>query len=209
MRLMSRSLTDGKPVPERLAFGVPDAEQHMALGRNLSPHLAWAELPEGTKSLAVVCHDPDAPSHAGDVNREDREIPSDLPRVDFYHWLLVDLDPALGEIDEGACSEGVTVGGKQEPAGPAGSRQGVNDYTDFLAGSDEMRGTYRGYDGPCPPWNDSIPHRYVFTVYALDVERAPVEDGFRGADLLAAVRPHVLDHASLTTTYSLNPRVPA
>ncbi|MBK5935931.1 MAG: YbhB/YbcL family Raf kinase inhibitor-like protein [Halorhodospira halophila] len=209
MRLTSQSLTDGRPVPEPYAFGIPDAENHMALGRNLSPHFAWSDLPAGTRSLVLVCHDPDAPSHAGDVNREDREIPSDLPRVDFYHWLLVDLDPGLGEVAEGAFAEGVVPGGKDAPEGPHGTRQGVNDYTDFLAGSDEMRGTYYGYDGPCPPWNDSIPHRYIFTLYALDVERAPVAAGFRGPDLLEAIRPHILDQASMTTTYSLNPRVPA
>ena len=33
-----------------------------------------------------------------------------------------------------------------------------------------MSGDYFGYDGPCPPWNDSIVHHYVFTVYALDVD---------------------------------------
>ena len=36
------------------------------------------------------------------------------------------------------------------------------------------RGNYFGYDGPCPPWNDAIPHHYVFTLYALDVARLDV-----------------------------------
>ena len=34
-----------------------------------------------------------------------------------------------------------------------------------------MFGDYYGYDGPCPPWNDELVHRYVFTLYALDVPR--------------------------------------
>jgi hypothetical protein len=180
----------------------------MAFGANISPHIAWQEVPSGTKSLAVVCHDPDAPSSADDVNREDREVPADLPRVDFYHWLLVDIDPQLAELAEGLFADGVVPGGKRSEQGAHGTRQGVNDYTDFLAGSEELRGIYYGYDGPCPPWNDAIAHRYVFTLYALDVEQAPVASGFRGGDLLEALRGHILAQDAITTTYSLNPRVP-
>jgi len=209
MRLTSRSLAEGQRVPERCAFGVPDPEQRTAPGRNLSPHLGWAGLPRGTCSLALVCHDPDAPSQACAINREDREVPADLPRVNAFLWLLADLDPAAGELAEGACAEGVIPGGKRAPQGPHGSRQGVNDYTDRFAGDASLGGTYYGYDGPCPPWNDAVPHRYVFSLYALDTPRLPLAAGFRGRDLLAAVRPHVLAQARLTATYSLNPRVPA
>ena len=55
---------------------------------------------------------------------------------------------------------------------PRGARQGINDYTGWFAGDKDMAGNYFGYDGPCPPWNDEIPHRYVFTLYALDVAAA-------------------------------------
>lgn len=209
MRLLSNSLKDSEPIAEKYAFGIQDQEAHMAFGPNKSPHLGWQDLPGGTRSLVVVCHDPDAPSSADDVNREDKEVPVDLPRVDFFHWLLVDVDPQLGELTEGLFADGVVPGGKQDANAAHGTRQGVNDYTDFLAGSDELRGKYFGYDGPCPPWNDSIVHRYIFTIYALDVAKAPVEEGFRGGDLLEAMRNHILAQDSLTTTYSLNPRVPA
>ena len=70
-----------------------------------------------------------------------------------------------------------------------------------------MEGTYHGYDGPCPPWNDSLIHHYVFTVYATDLERCPVDGGFGGPDVLAAIEGHVLAKASLTGTYTLNPRL--
>jgi hypothetical protein len=72
-----------------------------------------------------------------------------------------------------------------------------------------MAGRYFGYDGPCPPWNDSIVHHYLFTLYALDVEHCPVAGDFTGPEVLAAIAGHVLDQASLTVTYSLNPAVPA
>jgi hypothetical protein len=68
-----------------------------------------------------------------------------------------------------------------------------------------MAGRYFGYDGPCPPWNDSIAHRYIFTLYALDSERCPVDGDFDGRDVQAAIRGHVLAEASITGIYSLNP----
>jgi Raf kinase inhibitor-like YbhB/YbcL family protein len=70
-----------------------------------------------------------------------------------------------------------------------------------------MEGSYFGYDGPCPPWNDSIVHRYVFTVYALDVSTLPVKDDFSGAAIVAAMEGHVLGKASITVSYTLNPRL--
>jgi Raf kinase inhibitor-like YbhB/YbcL family protein len=72
-----------------------------------------------------------------------------------------------------------------------------------------MKGNYFGYDGPCPPWNDSIRHRYVFTVFALDIPRVPVEGAFTGQQVREAIAGHILAQASLTGTYSLNPAVPA
>ena len=88
-----------------------------------------------------------------------------------------------------------------------GARRGINDYTTWLAGDNDMRGDYYGYDGPCPPWNDELPHRYVFTLYALDVERLPVKGRFNGPDVRAALQGHILAEASFTGIYSLNPAV--
>ena len=70
-----------------------------------------------------------------------------------------------------------------------------------------MEGQYFGYDGPCPPWNDSIVHRYVFTVYALDVPALPEEKDLSGAALAEQIKSHSLDQASLTVSYTLNPRL--
>jgi Raf kinase inhibitor-like YbhB/YbcL family protein len=70
-----------------------------------------------------------------------------------------------------------------------------------------MEGDYYGYDGPCPPWNDSIVHHYVFTVYALDVSELEVEGEATPENVLAALQGHVLDKAKITGLYSLNPRV--
>ena len=209
MKLVSPTLRDQTAIPAEFAFCVPHAEQHVTLSDNRNPPLQWSELPPGTRSLVLICHDPDVPTRGDDVNKEGRIVPADLPRANFFHWVLVDLAADAADIAVGEFSDGVTPRGKEGPAGPRDVRQGINDYTSWFAGDQDMDGQYFGYDGPCPPWNDSIVHHYVFTLYALDVERCPVDGVFGGADVLAALEGHVLAQASLTGTYSLNPDVPA
>ncbi len=199
---------DGQAIPPDYAFGIPAAEGHMAFGPNRNPAIRWSGAPADTKSFAIICHDPDVPSRPDDVNQEDRTVPADLPRVDFYHWVLVDIPATVSEIPEAADSNGVTPHGK--PAGPTpyGVR-GLNTYTDWLAGNPDMAGDYGGYDGPCPPWNDSIVHHYHIIVYALDVETLGLGGAFKGPDALSAMAGHVLAEGRWSGTYSLNPAVPA
>ncbi len=72
-----------------------------------------------------------------------------------------------------------------------------------------MAGNYFGYDGPCPPWNDAIVHRYIFTLYALDIAQVPVDGSFTGAQVREAIAGHVLEQASILGWYGLNPNVSA
>jgi len=205
MRLCSQSFDNGATIPGELAFAVIDPASHIALSRNRNPHLAWGSVPDDTKSFVLTCHDPDVPSRRDDVNQEGREVPASLPRVDFFHWLLLDIPQACREIAAGQYSDGVTPRGKPGPAAPEGLRQGINDYTGWFADDDGMRGAYHGYDGPCPPWNDTILHRYVFTLCAIDLVRLTVPGALTGVAIKAALDGHVLASASLTGIYSLNP----
>ncbi|MDA1266517.1 MAG: YbhB/YbcL family Raf kinase inhibitor-like protein [Planctomycetota bacterium] len=205
MLLRSDSFADGDPIPAAFAFAKPHPESHVTLSDNRSPQLTWSEVPEGSASFVVTCIDDDVPTVGDDVNVEGRSVPADLPRTEFVHWLLVDVPATQTELAAGACSEGVTAGGKSDPAGPAGSRQGVNDFTGWFAGDVDMGGTYLGYDGPAPPWNDERLHHYHFEVIALDVERLDLPEGFDIAQLRAALAGHELARARLTGTYTQNP----
>jgi len=204
MKLTSQSFADGERIPGEFAFCVPASEGHVCLGKNLNPQLEWTSVPTGTRSFALICHDPDVPSRGDDVNQEGRVVPATLPRVDFFHWVLADLPADLREIPAGSFSNEVTPGGKPGPDAPYG-KHGINDYTAWFAGDDAMRGDYYGHDGPCPPWNDELRHRYVFTLYALDVDGCVPEGRFGGAELRNAIAGHVLAEAMLTGTYTLNP----
>lgn len=212
MRLWSDSWANGERIPARFAAGRPDGRGGAAFGDNVNPHLAWSEVPDGTRSLALICHDFDVPSRGDDVNRADREVPAELERVDFFHWVLVDLPPALEQIAEGELGQGFIARGKpgpsiDRPARLAAARHGLNDFTGWFAGDAAMAGRYFGYDGPFPPWNDSLVHHYVFTLYALTVERTAVDGAFTGSDVRRAVYPHVLAEATHSGTYTLNQRL--
>ena len=162
-------------------------------------------MPEGTASFVLLCVDPDVPTVPSMVGAEGVIIPQEQPRCDFSHWVMVDIPADVREIAEGACSDGFVVGGKQAPAGPAGARQGINDYTGWFAGDATMAGTYRGYDGAYPPANDARVHRYFFRLFALDIATLPVDGDFTTAQVHAAMQGHILAEASIHATYSLNP----
>ncbi|TAN27268.1 MAG: YbhB/YbcL family Raf kinase inhibitor-like protein [Castellaniella sp.] len=209
MKLQSDSFPDQAVIPERNAFARIDPHSRVALAGNRNPHLAWTDVPDGTRSFVILVVDPDVPTKPDDVNQVGREVPADLPRADFFHWVLVDVAADVRTLAEGSYSNGITPRGKAGPLALDGTRQGLNDYTNWFAADRDMNGDYFGYDGPCPPWNDALVHRYVFTVHALDVAELDVSGRFTGEQVRAAMQGHVLAQASLTGTYTLNPRLHA
>lgn len=204
MQLTSSSFIDQGMIPGEFAFAVTATENHIQLSSNRNPDLSWFNAPSQTQSFALICHDPDVPSQGDQVNQEGQIIPAELPRVDFYHWVLINIPASETQIAAGTHSSSITAKGKfvtQTPIGLAG----INDYTAWFKGDPNMSGDYYGYDGPCPPWNDSIKHHYVFTIYALDIKKLELTGPFTGNDALQAMSPHILDKASITGIYSLNP----
>ena len=111
MILTSKSFKNGSRIPSKFT----------ADGQNISPQLEWQNPPAATKSFALTCIDPDAPSG------------------NFIHWIVYDIPANVSSIEQGQ-----KIG-----------RELPNSFGKI------------GYKGPSPP---SGTHRYVFTLYALDIE---------------------------------------
>lgn len=95
MKLESRAFADEGEIPDRYTCEGPD----------LSPPLAWSGAPEGTRTLALIVDDPDAPDPRA-------------PRMTWVHWVLYDIPSSARSLPE-AVSTGAL---------PAGTRSGVNDW---------------------------------------------------------------------------------
>ncbi|WP_110692285.1 YbhB/YbcL family Raf kinase inhibitor-like protein [Salinicola halophyticus] len=204
MRLTVKGIEEGQPIPALFAFAIPDPDQHMRLGDNRNPEVRWLDAPQGTQSFVMLITDPDVPGVADDVNQEGKTLTASLPRVDFYHWVLIDIPAEVNLIEEGEMADGVVPKGKA-PGQTAKGVSGINGYTGFMAGDPDMAGVYGGYDGPCPPWNDEVVHRYTFAVFALDIPTLGLAGEFTGEQVREAMEGHVLAESSITATYTLNP----
>ena len=200
MHIHSHSFQHRQPIPAECALG---ADGGRGFGGNRNPHLAWDEVPDGTRSFALLCIDTDAPTDGALVADASVEIPVAHPRGDFVHWTVVDIPADARAIAAGSCSDGITAHGK--PAGhDASGRSGLNDYTGWFAGDAAMGGDYFGYDGPYPPPHDARVHRYFFRLIALDVAALELPTAFTAGDVFRAMHGHVLAEASTYGTYSLH-----
>jgi len=119
-----------------------------ANGENISPQLQWQDFPDETKSFAITCIDPDAPSG------------------DFIHWIVYDIPKDISEIKQAD-----KIGKELE-----------NDFGEM------------NYNGPAPP---SGTHRYIFTVYALDIENLNAQR----EDFFIEIKKHAIDSAKIIGLY--------
>lgn len=125
-------------------------------GENMSPPLQIEDVPESAKSLALIMEDPDAPGGT------------------FTHWLMWNISPSVGMIEENDW--------------PEGAEQGMNDGGDL------------GYLGACPP--EGV-HHYHFKIYALD-RVLELEGEVSKEDLEAEIEPTLIEKAELIGIYKLN-----
>jgi Raf kinase inhibitor-like YbhB/YbcL family protein len=203
MNLSSIAFSDGEPIPERYAALKNDGPQATKPAENVSPPFSWTDVPAETKSFVLLCRDPDVPADRTTMNRAEAFIADDAPRAEIYHWVVVDLPGDTSDVDEGAYSQEAPPAGM--PSGDlAAGVSGINDIRKRAAESG-AGGADARYDGPAPPWNDQRVHRYEFTLYALSVPTLGLTTPFHAADVLAAMEGKVLDSATLTGVYTLNP----
>ncbi len=179
------------------AWCEPADSDHVRPGANVSPHVEWQQAPDGTKSFALLMSDPDAPIGSPAFNKEGISIPIGEKRSDFYHWVLVDIPATLGALEAGVESSGVNL---DPPTKTDHGLQGANGF----GGPDAPLG---GYGGPCPPWNDELIHRYVFSMYALDVDTLGLSGAFDGPAAREAMKGHILAEASFTGLFWTNPAI--
>ena len=155
MRINSDNIEPMQPIPEEFAFGKPGPNgAPMVFAANRNPHLAWTDVPQWTRSFVLMCVDADVPASGDDVNKAGRHVAASLARVEFFHWVMIDIPLECRELGTASCADGVVPHGRQDPFGPPGSKQGINDFTGWFSGDAAMSGDYYGYDGPCPPWNE-------------------------------------------------------
>ena len=148
LTLTSKDFEDGDRLPDAQVYDKGNA----------SPQLAWSGAPEGTKSFAITCFDPDAPTGSG-----------------FWHWTVANIPADVTEIAAGG------------PL-PKGAVEGRTDFGE------------PGYGGAAPPPGHG-PHRYIFTVFAVDGEELPVTPEDSGAKYGFNLHFHTLEKASITAIY--------
>jgi Raf kinase inhibitor-like YbhB/YbcL family protein len=95
LALTSSAFTQNGPIPKL----------HTCQGKDISPPLAWSGLPEGTKSLALIVDDPDAPDPAA-------------PKMTWVHWVLYNIPPSASALKEAVAPAAL----------PPGTREGKNDW---------------------------------------------------------------------------------
>jgi len=198
-----QNLTPAGYLPISSAFCMPKGAPQKPQDEN--PGLTWSAGPPGTKSYAVIMVDPDVVKNLSLMNKPGITIPTTAPRMNIYHWALIDIPAGTTAISPGQDSDHFTPGGKPPGPGPIGIR-GTNDYWPYFnkrpGAPAIMRGPYAGYDGPCPPTNDLLVHDYKFKVFALNVASLHLSGKFFTPAVLKAMRGHVLAEGETGARFS-------
>lgn len=171
---------------------------------DISPSVSWSPGPPTTRSYALLMTDLDVPRDLSSINKPGVVLTADTPRVPFIHWVLIDIPPAITRLRRG--EESARFEPKGKPIGPTDHGvRGANVYSHFYPKDSPLAGPRGGYDGPCPPNNDTVAHRYVTQVYALDVASLGLHGVFFGEDVLREIQGHVLAAGEADAVYSNMP----
>ena len=133
----------------------------------------------GNVSPSLTWKDPPAGTKSFAVTVYDPDAPTGSG---WWHWVVFNIPAAVRSLPAGA-------GNPMSTRMPKGAVQSV---TDFGA---------PGYGGPCPPRGDR-PHRYIFTVHALRVDKLDLDDKAMPAQVGFALASNRLARATFTATYS-------
>jgi Raf kinase inhibitor-like YbhB/YbcL family protein len=116
MKLRSSAFEHGGSIPNK----------HTGEGEDVSPPLSWSNVPDGTRSFALICHDPDAPLVSPGT-------------YGFVHWVLYDIPASVTELPEGVKDHtpGVNNFDRQGYGGPMPPNgHGVHHYFFWLLALD-------------------------------------------------------------------------
>lgn len=156
--LTSETFADGEPMRNAQVFN-----DFGCTGDNISPQLSWRGAPEGTRSFALMVHDPDAPTGSG-----------------WWHWVVFNIPADVTSLPAGA-------GDPKSGAIPGA----IQSRTDFGV---------PGYGGACPPEGHGD-HRYQFRIYALGVDKLPLDADSSAAMVGFYVNANKLAEAQLEVIY--------
>lgn len=118
MQLTSPAFAQGGAIPAK----------HTGEGEDVSPALSWTDVPEGSQSFAIICHDPDAPLVKNGS-------------YGYVHWVLYNLPADTRSLDEGSAvgTAGLNDFGKSEYGGPMPPRRhGIHHYYFWVLALDKM-----------------------------------------------------------------------
>jgi Raf kinase inhibitor-like YbhB/YbcL family protein len=134
-------------------------------------HIGWADLPQNTKSLAMIFIDHDAIPVCG---------------FSWIHWTLANIDPSCGELPENASIDLDLL-------------QGITSFAAPIAPEDWRlsREDAIGYGGCAPPDKD---HCYTSEIFALDT-LLDLEPGFYANELINKMKGHILGQQKLDAVY--------
>jgi hypothetical protein len=147
MKIESSAFQSGGEIPRKYGYKKD----------NVNPALIINDVPADAKSLALVMDDPDAMGAVGKV---------------WVHWVLWNIDPSTGEINENSV--------------PSNSIQGKTDFGEIA------------YGGPAPPDKE---HTYLFKLYALD-DKLSLDEGSTKSQLEEAMKNHVVAESKLEGRYA-------